>query len=284
MICATAIRARLVASTAAGVRRVAFSAAAAPAQGDDRLSGLRSLSAELAQNMGEGDEPPPHSAAGVEDGGVRLPAFPEQPEPAAEGEDVDGGPAVQKHARWTTDEVARLVRIVDANRTCSGKQIDWSVVEPHFPHRTRSACCQVLLRRRLGALNTEGQRPTPRRFSADERRALLDAVRRHGEYSWVRVAEDMHKATGIVRTRCVYKTYWSFSLCPKACAAPVWTAEMSARLREAAAVHGKDPVFLAYRFFPSYTPNMIARMLTRMDTPRADLDPRQGVFQRKAHN
>ncbi|KAJ2713998.1 hypothetical protein H4R19_001964 [Coemansia spiralis] len=234
--------------------------------------------------MDEGeDEPPPaHSADPVGDG-ARLPAFPDMPEIVALGEDTGGGgrgrpggSTRRVNERWSAAELARLERVVEANRTRSGKQIDWEAVEESFPHRTRQACAQVLTRLRAGFVGMSDGAP-PRRFSPDERAALLAAVRNHGEHCWRDVAEDMRRATGITRSATVYSRYWSFSLCPKARAAPEWSPDMSKRLRSAAAAHGKDPVFLTYRFFPSYTPAMIARMLGRMDTKHADLDPRRGV-------
>ncbi|KAJ1731482.1 hypothetical protein LPJ61_002514 [Coemansia biformis] len=220
---------------------------------------------------------PDDSTVRADDDSAQLPVF--TGGRRTTGEDEGAKPAGPGSTRWTREEVERLAEVVERNRTGGGGQVDWSVVLRSFPHRTRVACCSALRRR-----NSSGgmrERIVRRPFSRAEEAVLLEAVRKHGERKWAKVAEEVVQTTGIHRPEAVYYSHWSFVLCPKARSAPHWTSAMSKRLREVAAVHGKDPIFLAYKFFPSYTPSMLSRMLLRMGTPLEDLDPRRLRFLKK---
>ncbi|KAJ2504342.1 hypothetical protein GGH95_000565 [Coemansia sp. RSA 1836] len=74
----------------------------------------------------------------------------------------------------------------------------------------------------------------------------------------------MKAATGISRHKGVYLSMWNSTLCPKAQSAPPWTKERARRLKRLVGKHGPDPVFLAYKFFPEYTPYIIKAQIARL--------------------
>ncbi|KAI8324198.1 hypothetical protein GQ54DRAFT_247934, partial [Martensiomyces pterosporus] len=181
---------------------------------------------------------------------------------------------------WTQDEKMRLKRLVEESRAKYSQRVNWEEIQRHFKDRTKIACMfaytalnpqhgigikQELVRQKL---------PARRVFIPAERQALIAAVRKYGEHSWLRVAKEMERVTGVVRAKPTYRTLWHLALCPKAQAAPEWTEEKTTRLRELVSLHGPDEVFITYRFFPEYTPYIIRELINGLGTGREGKDPR----------
>ncbi|KAJ2386053.1 hypothetical protein GGI05_004503, partial [Coemansia sp. RSA 2603] len=153
--------------------------------------------------------------------------------------------------RWTLADKEKLLQAAESCRKAPGGLVAWpQVQQQHFPDRTAIA-------------------------------SLPEIVRKHGERNWGAVAEDMAQVSGIRRHKGVYHSMWHLHLCPRMQTAPPWDAEKAARLKELAAYHGKDDVFLAYKFFPEYSPAALRVMLRRMDTKLAAVDYRVGKRSKK---
>ncbi|KAJ2077962.1 hypothetical protein H4R24_004800 [Coemansia sp. RSA 988] len=184
-----------------------------------------------------------------------------------------------KNSRWSVEERQRLVKTVMKNRTSLRGFIDWEVVEREFPNRTRYACKAILNQMEsLGGMQADiPTTHSKNAFTEREKALLTDAVRRLGDRNWVALAKEMARDTDITRSPVVYSRIWTHKLSPKVQAAPPWTTDDTRRLRELSSIHGKDAVFLAFKFFPQYTPPLISTMLQRMGTKYEDRDPRRNA-------
>ncbi|KAJ1895972.1 hypothetical protein LPJ66_004273 [Kickxella alabastrina] len=196
-------------------------------------------------------------------------------------------PAIRRG--WSREEKARLVRVVELYRKKRHGTSVWPRVQHHFPDRTSVACRDAY--QKILKLNAqEGLAPNDvspshrltidkgsrRRQTSSELEiaALTEAVRKYGEHSWTAVAREMERTTGIARLKGVYSNLWNMKVCPKALSAPPWSIGKSERLKQLAEEHGRDEVFLTYKFFPEYTPPVIKTMLNRIGTDREALDYR----------
>ncbi|KAJ2318145.1 hypothetical protein IWW51_000686, partial [Coemansia sp. RSA 2702] len=161
------------------------------------------------------------------------------------------------------------------NRDSENRRIDWVAVQRLFPHRSRSACMQMLrrLQHDSDALNSSNRR-TRVPMTDEWRQQFVEIVRRLGEHSWGQVSDEMAKIIGFRRLPSDYAVLWSLHLCPKAQVAPEWTPKHTRELDRLVKIHGKDSVFLAYQFFRQYTPGMLQVMLRRLGTKDEALDPR----------
>ncbi|KAJ2366066.1 hypothetical protein IW150_006043, partial [Coemansia sp. RSA 2607] len=198
--------------------------------------------------------------------------------------------------RWTLADKEKLLQAAESCRKAPGGLVAWpQVQQQHFPDRTAIACrdayMAILKSNRLTMLSSTSlpdhkleisDKPhTKHSLTERERSALPEIVRKHGERNWGAVAEDMAQVSGIRRHKGVYHSMWHLHLCPRMQTAPPWDAEKAARLKELAAYHGKDDVFLAYKFFPEYSPAALRVMLRRMDTKLAAVDYRVGKRSKK---
>ncbi|KAJ1965092.1 hypothetical protein GGI12_001008 [Dipsacomyces acuminosporus] len=238
---------------------------------------LASLARALLHDAQEGSKQNAHADA---DGTAHLPAFPTftAPVPLEEteaGMDGSAGEAESKARaakHWTPEEKLKLRQLVEESRSKYSQRVNWNEVQRHFKNRTGVACrfAYLALETQDGAGVREKLKqrnlPSRRVFTPAEHQALTGVVRKHGERNWARVAEEMKKATGIARAKTAYRTCWHLALNPKARAAPEWTEEKTARLRELVKAHGPDEVFIAFKFFPEYTPYIIRELISSLDT------------------
>ncbi|KAJ2489981.1 hypothetical protein IWW37_003529 [Coemansia sp. RSA 2050] len=229
--------------------------------------------ADLAQSLSE-DEQVSDSAETSRS--AWLPSFPPRiwsPDTESE-ESMLQGPntqpptqgAASRH-RWTSDEKRRLLAVINQCRQSSTGPIVWPDVQERFKHRSLIACRDVyyrFLRQQATVVASDDHKSGRQKYSATEIQKLNELVRKYGEHSWTTVAREMEAATGISRHKGVYLSYWNSTLCPKAQSAPPWTAERTKRLQNLVSEHGPDPVFLAYKFFPEYTPYIIKDRMTRL--------------------
>ncbi|KAJ2342140.1 hypothetical protein GGH92_005505, partial [Coemansia sp. RSA 2673] len=140
-------------------------------------------------------------------------------------------------------------------------------------HRSLIACREVyykIKRQQATRVDGDDRKPQRQKYTTVEIQKLYELVRKYGEHSWTKVAQEMEAATGISRHKGVYLSIWNSTLCPKAQSAPPWTAERTERLQELVGQHGPDPVFLAYKFFPEYTPYIIKARIARLRQPTVD--------------
>ncbi|PIA16494.1 hypothetical protein COEREDRAFT_86893 [Coemansia reversa NRRL 1564] len=182
-----------------------------------------------------------------------------------------------KNSRWSLEEKQRLMETVMKNRTSLRGTIDWEVVEREFPNRTRYACKAILKQMERSNETDSNMTNNKISFTKREKTLLTDAVRRLGDRNWAALAKEMSRDTGITRSPVVYNRMWTHKLSPKVQAAPLWSTNDTKRLRELSSIHGKDAVFLTFKFFPQYTPPLISTMLLRMGTKYEDRDPRRTV-------
>ncbi|KAJ1721442.1 hypothetical protein LPJ53_004027 [Coemansia erecta] len=185
----------------------------------------------------------------------------------------------------------KLVQVVEICRKAPGGLIAWPKVQQlYFQDRTAIACRDAY----MAILKSNGLTLTSSASLSDhkleisdkhhsrhllterERSELPRIVRKHGERNWDAVAEEMEQVAGIRRHKGVYHSTWHLHLCPRMQTAPLWDAEKAGRLKQLVAQHGKDDVFLAYKFFPEYSPAALRVMLRRMDTKLAAVDYRVG--------
>ncbi|KAJ2510981.1 hypothetical protein GGI11_005279 [Coemansia sp. RSA 2049] len=108
----------------------------------------------------------------------------------------------------------------------------------------------------------------------EEKKAIKEAVRIYGEKSWERVAEHVAKAVGITRAAPLVSQIWFYGLCPKTQSAPRWNEERNSRLKALVKEHGRDSVFLSYKFFPEYPPPFLSRLMARLGSKHENSDPR----------
>ncbi|KAJ2466561.1 hypothetical protein GGI03_002046 [Coemansia sp. RSA 2337] len=190
--------------------------------------------------------------------------------------DIDTLPPTQGTAsrhRWTSDEKRRLLAIVKQCRQSSTGPVVWPDVQERFKHRSLIACREVyykIKRQQATRIDGDDRKPQRQKYATVEIQKLNELVRKYGEHSWTKVAQEMEAATGISRHKGVYLSIWNSTLCPKAQSAPPWTAERTERLQELVGQHGPDPVFLAYKFFPEYTPYIIKARIARLRQPTVD--------------
>ncbi|KAJ2341945.1 hypothetical protein GGH91_003686 [Coemansia sp. RSA 2671] len=229
--------------------------------------------ADLAQSLSEEEQASDSTETNRDS---PLPAFsPRSWSPETESEEIPiQGPnsqpptqgAAARH-RWTSDEKRRLQAVINQCRQSSTGPIVWTDVQEHFKHRSLIACRDVyykFLRQQPETAASDNHKSGRQKYSVAEIQKLNELVHKHGEHSWTTIAREMEVATGISRHKGVYLSYWNSTLCPRAQSAPPWTAERTKKLQKLVTEHGPDPVFLAYKFFPEYTPYIIKDRITRL--------------------
>ncbi|KAJ2785167.1 hypothetical protein GGI15_002027 [Coemansia interrupta] len=206
-----------------------------------------------------------------------------------QNDDPKPSAASRPRQRWSLADKKRLVQAAESCRKAPGGLIAWAQVQQlHFQDRTAIACrdayIAILKSNGLNLTSSAGLSGNKLEISDKsharhslterERSELPRIVCKHGERNWDAVAEEMAQVDGIHRHKGVYHSMWNLYLCPRMQTAPLWDAEKAERLKQLAAQHGKDDVFLAYKFFPEYSPAALRVMLRRMDTRLAAVDYR----------
>ncbi|KAJ1856723.1 hypothetical protein GGH12_000403 [Coemansia sp. RSA 1822] len=175
---------------------------------------------------------------------------------------------------WTSQELKRLLEAVRQSQDKSGP-IDWAKVTSRFPHRTLQSCIDVYTKTTGTDDRAQRLAQCKVKMSTEDEQSLVEIIRRRGECDWDGVSMELMESTGIAKGSFYLKTLWSRRLCPKAQTAPRWTRDYTEQLKHVLKVHGNEPAFLTYRFFPQYTPAMISIMIRRLGTDREALDPRE---------
>ncbi|KAJ2806646.1 hypothetical protein H4S07_003755, partial [Coemansia furcata] len=149
-------------------------------------------------------------------------------------------------------------------------QVVWSDVQGRFKKRSLIACREAyykIKRQQSAGVGGDERKAQRQKYSTKEIQKINELVRKYGEHSWTKVAQEMEVATGISRHKGVYLSMWNTTLCPKAQSTPPWTTERTERLQKLISQHGPDPVFLAYKFFPEYTPYIIKARMAHLRQP-----------------
>ncbi|KAJ2254723.1 hypothetical protein GGH98_002237 [Coemansia sp. RSA 454] len=206
---------------------------------------------------------------------VLLPEFPTEISTSSAKPIIKKAPKPKriKHD-WTSKELKRLLKTVKQSHDNAGS-IDWTKVTSHFPHHTLQSCISVYTK--TTGTNDLAHRLSQckQKMSSEDEQKLVEIICRRGECDWDGVSTELMESTGIAKGSFYLKTLWARRLCPKAQTAPQWTRDRTEQLKSVLKVHGNEPVFLTYRFFPQYTPGMISIMIGRLGTDREALDPRE---------
>ncbi|KAJ2187969.1 hypothetical protein EV180_002265 [Coemansia sp. RSA 518] len=206
---------------------------------------------------------------------VLLPEFPTEISTSSAKPIIKKAPKPKriKHD-WTSKELKRLLKTVKQSHDNAGS-IDWTKVTSHFPHHTLQSCISVYTK--TTGTNDLAHRLSQckQKMSSEDEQKLVEIICRRGECDWDGVSMELMESTGIAKGSFYLKTLWARRLCPKAQTAPQWTRDRTEQLKSVLKVHGNEPVFLTYRFFPQYTPGMISIMIGRLGTDREALDPRE---------
>ncbi|KAJ1877044.1 hypothetical protein H4R99_004202 [Coemansia sp. RSA 1722] len=198
-------------------------------------------------------------------------------------------------SRWTAEEQARLIRVIDKCREFKLGTTSWVDVAEYFPGRTMFGCRDIYRRildqNKINSIYEDTMLQTDLIVKSGDKRKVLSTkkehqllekvVRKYGEERWSVIGKEMNALTGNKRQSSTYMQMWRFQVCPKALNAPRWDASKAEKLKMLAKEHGKDEIFLTYKFFPEYTPAIIKRMLQRIDTDTADVDYRPKSFWKK---